>query len=270
MFTYFRHEIIKRVVIGIGTLFNDIYIAKIDENDLEVERIKVPLSYGPKQKFIVRADQTNTSLVQNFAMDLPRLSLELRNITYDLNRKTQSTRKLVEYQSGEDSSMKTRLERVPYTLDFNLHILTKRTEDAFQIIEQILPTFTPDYTISFNDWPIEKVVDVPIVLGSVLFDEDYEGTFYERKVFAATIKFAANVYMYGPVKSSGIIKQTQANFINYSSLLQSGSSIYRGFDYPTYSITGATFSSVILSVTGGATAGSIGNTGTIDTRVVEY
>jgi len=127
MLDYFRHNIIKMVVSGFGTLFNDIWVAKFDANGAELERYKVPLSYGPKQKFIVRLEQETPELIRNFESYRPRMGFELTNISYDASRKLTTTRKSVGYTPTE-GSMYSRFERVPYNLTFQLHIVTKNTD----------------------------------------------------------------------------------------------------------------------------------------------
>lgn len=269
MLEYFRHSIIRNVTAGFGTLFNDIHIARFDSNNTEVKRIKVPLSYGPKQKFIVRLDQADSELLHKTEMILPRISYELTNIIYDGERKLQTTRRIGDVYNS--TSLETRFERVPYNLIYNLNIMTKNTEDAFQILEQILPYFGPDFCITFNNFPLDEAADVPISIGEISFSEEYEGDFQERKVFLITISFVAKANIYGPVSTKKVILQSEVNLVDFDGqYIVSGTTSSDRGDIETYTITGATFATVIASVTGGATAGSIGNTGTIDLIIREY
>lgn len=270
MLEYFRHQIIKTVVAGFGTLFNDIWVAKYDANGNEVERYKVPLAYGPKQKFITRLEQDSPELIRNFEMYRPRMGYELTAIVYDSSRKLMTTRKNVA-SSVETGTMYTRFERVPYNLTFQLHIVTKNTEEALQILEQILPYFGPDFCITFKNFPIDMQADVPVSIGNVAFTENYEGNFEERKSFTISISFVAKTNLYGPVHTNKVITEADVNFVDFKSIVQIGTSTSSsGYDMPIYGVTGATFATVAVGPTAGATAGSIGPTGTYYVNITEY
>jgi hypothetical protein len=256
MLEYFRHQTIKTIVSAFGSLFNDIWVAKYDAAGDEVERYKVPLAYGPKQKFIVRLEQETPELIRNFQMYRPRMGYELTNIAYDPSRKLTTTRRTVAY-SGTEGSMQTRYERVPYNLTFQLHIVTKNTEEALQILEQILPYFGPDFCITFKNFPIDSLADVPISIGGISFSENYEGSFEERKSFTITIAFVAKTNLYGPINTNKIITQADVNFIDFYQQVPIGTT--GAFDSLLYfAITGSTFATVTVGPTGGVTAGSIG------------
>lgn len=258
MLDYFRHNIIKMVVSGFGTLFNDIWVAKFDANGAELERYKVPLSYGPKQKFIVRLEQETPELIRNFESYRPRMGFELTNISYDASRKLTTTRKSVGYTPTE-GSMYSRFERVPYNLTFQLHIVTKNTEESLQIIEQILPYFGPDFCITFKNFPLDASADVPISIGNINFTENYEGNFEEIKSFTTTISFVAKVNLYGPVTESKIITQADVNFVDFKTMFVAGTTTTAtGYEIPYFGVTGTTFAIVTVGPTGGATAGSVG------------
>lgn len=256
MLEYFRHQTIKTIVSAFGSLFNDIWVAKYDAAGDEVERYKVPLAYGPKQKFIVRLEQETPELIRNFQMYRPRMGYELTNIAYDPSRKLTTTRRTVAY-SGTEGSMQTRYERVPYNLTFQLHIVTKNTEEALQILEQILPYFGPDFCITFKNFPIDSLADVPISIGGISFSENYEGSFEERKSFTITISFVAKTNLYGPINTNKIITQADINFIDFYQQVPIGTT--GAFDSLLYfAITGSTFATVTVGPTGGVTAGSVG------------
>lgn len=256
MLEYFRHQTIKTVVSAFGTLFNDIWVAKYDVDGNEVERYKVPLAYGPKQKFIVRLEQETPELIRNFQMYRPRMGYELTNIAYDPSRKLTTTRRTVAY-SPTEGSMQYRYERVPYNLTFQLHIVTKNTEEALQILEQILPYFGPDFCITFKNFPLDNLTDVPISIGGISFTENYEGSFEDRKSFTVSIAFVAKINFYGPVNTNKVITQADVNFINYYQEVVAGTT--GAFDSLLYfAITGSTLANVQVGPTGGATAGSIG------------
>ena len=256
MLEYFRHQTIKTIVSAFGSLFNDIWVAKYDAAGDEVERYKVPLAYGPKQKFIVRLEQETPELIRNFQMYRPRMGYELTNISYDPSRKLTTTRRTVAY-SGTEGSMQTRYERVPYNLTFQLHIVTKNTEEGLQILEQILPYFGPDFCITFKNFPIDSLADVPISIGGISFSENYEGSFEERKSFTITIAFVAKTNLYGPINTNKIITQADINFIDFYQQVPIGTT--GAFDSLLYfAITGSTFATVTVGPTGGVTAGSVG------------
>lgn len=270
MLEYFRHTIIKNVITGFGTLFNDIHVARYDENGVETKRIKVPITYAPKQKWVVRAEQEEPELTRSISVYFPRMSYELTNLSYDTSRKLPSSQKSVAYTSTS-GQLQSRHEKVPYVLTFQLNVIAKNTEDGFQIIEQILPYFSPDFCLTFKTFPIDNLVDVPISIGSVKFTEDYDGSFEERKVWIATIEFTAKVNFYGPVSRSKVITHTDVTFTDFEEFVLYGvTGTATGYDGNIYSVTGQAFADVSLNVTGGATAGSIGQTGTIDTTIVEY
>lgn len=271
MLEYFRHSTIKNVIAGVGTLFNDINIARFDTAGNEVSRLKVPLSYGPKQKFIVRREQdTDPDLIRNMEISLPRLAFELKNISYDANRKLSTIQRTVVGNSST-GTLSTRYEKISYDLGFQLHVMTKNTEDGLQIIEQILPYFGPDFCITYRSFPIDTLINVPIQIEDTTFSEEYEGDFTERKAFIATISFKAKINLYGPTTDTNVILSSTVNFIDFDSMFVSGiTTTPLGLLADVYGVTGATFATVIMAVTGGATAGSIGATGSVSKTIIEY
>lgn len=271
MLEYFRHSTIKNVIAGVGTLFNDLHVARFDSTGTEVSRFKVPLSYGPKQKFIVRQEQdTDPDLVRSMEMSLPRLAFELKNISYDANRKLNTIQKTVTANTAT-STLSTRYEKVSYDLGFQLHIITKNTEDGLQIIEQILPYFGPDFCITYRSFPVDLKINVPIQIEDASFNEEYEGDFSERKAFTSTITFKAKINLYGPTLDSNVILSSSVNFIDFDSIFASGTTTTPlGLIADVYGITGATFANVTVSVANGITSGSIGNTGSTNTVITEY
>jgi hypothetical protein len=250
---YFNHHVIKDTIAAFGTLFNDIWVARYDSAGNEVGRIKIPLSYGPKMKFIVRAEMAKPDLTHNVESVLPRLGFEMNSLKYDESRKLATTQRTL--VTGTTGGINFRYEKVPYNLDMSLHVLCKNTDDALQIIEQILPYFTPDLTITLKSLVTDRQVDVPFSIGNLTFDESYEGNFEERKTFIASIPFTAKINLYGPVKTAGLIRTVETSFYDFD-LMYGGA-------------TGATMATVIVGVTGGATAGSIGPTGTYYTHIIE-
>jgi len=250
MFQHFYHQTIRKVVVAFGALFNDIYISRFDDNNKEVERVKVPISYGPQQKFIRRLARIGTDFdatkvrIENY---LPRLSFEISNLNYDPNRKLNSLNRTVLY--NDETSMKTRYERVPYNMDLTLGVMTKNTEDALQIIEQILPFFQPEYTVSLKMNELDSNVNIPIVFKSCVLGEGDDGSYggYDlRKLTYATLTFTSKFYLYGPIEKMGVIKDT-------------GGITIIGGSGPggSFGLSGAGGLNIILGITDGATAANI-------------
>jgi len=198
MYEYFYHSITKKAVVAFGSLFNDIHIARFNSDGSEKERIKVPLSYMTKQKFISRLEQ-DPSLNNPYYMALPRMSFEFANLTYDASRKNDSIQKSI--SKGTDSFYSFRYGRIPYNLTFMLHIFAKNTDDALQIMEQILPWFGPEYSVNIKMLnPTDVSVDVPFIIQGVSYDEDVEESDFEtRKTVSASIEFNCKLYYYGNV-----------------------------------------------------------------------
>jgi hypothetical protein len=197
----FYHNTLRRAVASFGTVFNDIYMKRFNADGTEKERFKVPLSYSSKQKFIQKIKPQNGQI----KMILPRIGFEMTSMTYDPIRKTNTLQKRYNYQS--DTSFSYRHERVPYDIEFSLYIATKNIDDGLQIIEQIIPFFTPEFTITFETIDgIDEKTDMPIVLNGVTTEDNYEGTMEEDRMIIHTLTFTAKVFFAGPVKRSGIIR----------------------------------------------------------------
>jgi len=210
--TYFYHEILRKTVISFGTLFNQIYIKHQDATNNTISEMKVPLAYGPMQKFLARIEQ-QSDLNRAVQIGLPRMSFEMNSIQYDATRKTSVTQT---FKAVDDNNrIKKVYMPVPYNIGFELNILTKLNDDALQIIEQILPYFQPSFniTVELVDSIGEKR-DIPIVLDSINFQDDYEGDFSTRRALIYTLQFTAKTYLFGPIADSteGIIRKVQVDY----------------------------------------------------------
>ena len=207
---HFYHETIKRSVSVFGTLFNNINIKRDDGTF-----IKVPLAYGQRQKFIARLQQQaglGLDGVPRTAISLPRMAFELVSIDYDPTRKLNKKVHFKKEKSTDPTVMMKQFSPAPYNLGFDLHALVKNTDDGLQIIEQIMPFFTPDYTVTINTVPsIGDKRDIPIILNSISYEDSYRGDFNERRAIIYTLTFTAKFYLYGPVVSSKVIKQVQVD-----------------------------------------------------------
>ena len=214
MFEYFYHEILRKTVIGFGTLFNNITIKHLDTNAKPVSVMKVPLAYGPIQKFLATIEQA-PDLKNAQTLTLPRLSFEFTGLSYDPTRKVTQTQTFLTSPTGEKTKAKKVYMPVPYNMTFELNLIAKLNDDALQIVEQILPYFQPSYNLTINLLStIGEKRDVPIVLDNVTFTDDYEGDFSERRALIYTLTFTAKTYLFGPIPSAsgGLIKKATIDY----------------------------------------------------------
>jgi hypothetical protein len=212
--SHFYHEAIKRAVSVFGTMFNEIDIMRDKADGSPTQYIRVPLSYGPKQKFIARLDQAgdimdNTN--SRVAMTLPRIAFDITGLTYDAERKLGKLKQYKLKDASDNTVLRTQFAPVPYNINFGLYILAKNTEDALQIVEQILPFFTPDFTVTMTTVPgTAEKRDVPIILSDVSYTDEYEGDFQSRRVITWNLNFEMKTYLYGSIASSEIIRDVRA------------------------------------------------------------
>ncbi|AON97611.1 tail sheath stabilizer [Synechococcus phage S-RIM2] len=198
--TYSYHEIFRRTVVAFGTLFNNIELRRTNEV------MKVPLAYGPKQKFLARLDQNPDPTNKRVQITLPRISFEINGIQYDPSRKVSPTQK-IKFAKDVDEN-KNVFMPVPYNLSFELAIISKNQEDGMQILEQILPFFQPHYNLSVKLVPdVDETKDVPVVLTNVDYEDTYEGDFSSRRAIIYTLQFTVKTYLYGPVTDAKTIKK---------------------------------------------------------------
>ena len=209
--TYFYHEILRKTVIGFGTLFNNIHIRHKTDGGGNFSVMKVPLAYGPMQKFLARIQQ-QPDLDRETAISLPRISFEMGGIQYDPSRKTGLAQTFLT-KSGTNA--KKVYMPVPYNIGFELNIMSKLSDDALQILEQIIPYFQPSFNITVNlVESIGEKKDIPIVLESVNYSDSYEGSFDSRRILIYTLAFTAKTYLFGPVADSpeGLIKKVDVDY----------------------------------------------------------
>jgi len=215
MFEYFYHEILRRTVVSFGSLFNEISIKHTDNSGNVKSVIKVPLAYGPTQKFLARLEQS-PDLNKPVQITLPRMSFEFTGLTYDPTRKSTTTQTFIAKSAVDGTETKKVYLPVPYNMQFELSIMCKLNDDALQIIEQILPFFQPSYsmTIELVDIINEKR-DIPVILENITMQDDYEGNFTTRRVLTYTLRFTAKTYLFGPVSSAtkDIIKKATIGYI---------------------------------------------------------
>ena len=205
--TYYYHEIIRKTIIGFGTLFNDINIKHKNSSDAVISEMKVPLAYGPTQKFLAKLEQ-QADLNKPVQITLPRMSFEMTSVDYDPTRKTGVTQTFKAVDGN--SNMKKVFMPVPYNIGFELSILSKLNDDALQIVEQILPYFQPAFNITIDlVESIGEKRDIPVILNSVSMQDDYEGDFSTRRALIYRLQFTAKTYLFGPVADNpeGLIRK---------------------------------------------------------------
>ena len=219
MFEYFYNEILRKTVIAFGTLFNNISIKHSNGSNQVTSVIKVPLAYGPTQKFLARLEQS-PDLNKSTAITLPRMSFEFTGLTYDPSRKVTTTQVFTVKDSNDGSETKKAYMPVPYNMQFELSIMTKINDDALQIVEQILPYFQPSYnlTVELVD-SINEKRDIPIILENITMQDDYEGNFTTRRVLLYTLRFTAKTYLFGPTSSAtkDVVKKATVSYLTGSS-----------------------------------------------------
>tara|TARA_Y100000310_G_scaffold89331_1_gene86436 strand:+ start:1609 stop:2439 length:831 start_codon:yes stop_codon:yes gene_type:complete len=223
MFTTFYHNSVRNIVIGFGSLFNDIYVTRKNADGSTKEKVKVPIAYGPKEKFIRRIyEGSSISDGVKVEMTLPRIGFELVSMDYDAQRKrnTMSKRFLGDSTGVESTSFD--YAEVPYNFTFRLSAFVRHMDDGLQIVEQILPYFTPEFNVTINMNSLHQSVDVPVILQSSSITEDYEGDFDTRRSINFDFDFVAKSYVYGPIKTSKIIKTVNTTFWDIEDFTGSG------------------------------------------------
>lgn len=213
---YFYHKTIFKSVATFGTLFNDITVKRKTSDGNTVKELKVPLSYGPRSKFLSKIEVQNSdgSVNKNTAITLPRLSFEMSGFSYDSQRKLNSLG--VRYNKSETGSEKSMYNPVPYNIGFSLNVYVEHFDEGLQIIEQIVPFFSPYLNIPsklvYDDMGI--VDDVPVLLNDVSLEESYEGQFEDKRVIMWNLSFTLKTNIFKPVKESDLIRQVETNIIS--------------------------------------------------------
>ena len=207
----FYHETIRKIIIAFGTTFNNIQLVRKDNDGNITQSMKVPLAYGPQQKWLVRLNE-DADLSKQVAITLPRIGFEIQNLSYDPSRKLNRVQKFKKIKTGKSNTLESQFMPVPYNLSVQLYVMAKQSDDALQIVEQILPFFQPDYTLTINDMADMGIKrDVPIILESISYEDNYQGDFETRRALIYTLDFNVKFYLYGPVTSSSVIKTVQVD-----------------------------------------------------------
>ena len=207
----FYHGSIRKIIVGFGNLFSNVYIDRKQGNSVTgttIQRLQIPLSYSNKEKWVQRLDGDPT-LENNVAVSLPRMAFEITGYNYDSSRKVSKMQRVCKSSGAGTNAVDTVYSPVPYNLDISLYILTKTQEDGLQILEQILPTFTPEYTLAINSLPGMGIVqDTPIVLNSVSVDDSFDGDFITSRFVTHTLSFTAKLNLFGGVSTNNNITTT--------------------------------------------------------------
>ena len=201
------HDTIRKYVILFGTLFDSIYINRKNNAGETVQTLKIPLNYGPKEKFLARLNSDST-LNQSTAITLPRMAFDITTMNYAAERKPNTINRLTKAYAADNNKVSYQYAPVPYDFTFSLYIMVKNADDGTQIIEQILPYFTPEWTATVNLVPaVDGKYDIPIVLNDVSMEDTYEGNFETRRAIIYTLTFTMKGWLFGPTKTSDIIKE---------------------------------------------------------------
>jgi len=223
MFDIFYNQAVRKITVAFGSLFNNIYVTRLNADGTTEKQIRVPLGYGPKQKYIRRLNEASSISddANDVQITLPRLAFSMTGVEYDSSRKKNTLQqRFIEH--ADNSKTYTNYSEVPYNFTFTVSAMVKFMEDGLCIMEQILPYFTPEFTVTINFNDINQKVDIPIVLGSVTVNEEYEGDFDARRLITFDMEFTAKAQVYGKTKSSKIIQTTTTTIWNLEELLADG------------------------------------------------
>jgi hypothetical protein len=224
--TYFYHKRVRSAVSVFGSLFNNLFVLRKNSAGETISQVKVPLSYAPKRNFISRLEAMNSGeqAERRVAIKLPRMSFEITSITYDNTRQLNKMNSLNKVLSGSTVSRQKIFSHTPYNINFDLNIYAKSQDDALQIVEQIFPFFTPQYTVTVKPFSniADLTEDVPITLTSTNFSDDFEGAIEQRRTIIYTLSFEMKVNFYGPLNTSKIIREVSNNLFIMDSSQDSG------------------------------------------------
>lgn len=208
---HFYHSTMRKAVAVFGTIFNNINVIRTKADGTVLNQIKVPLSYGPKQKFLARLDQSSGADA-SMAMKLPRMAFEITSLELDSTQKLSKRNVITESHASDVTKKKTIKHQVAYNINVSLFVMAKNQDDGLQVVEQILPYFQPEYTISMT--PVsgfDYKQDVPIVLTGVTISDDYEGDMLTRRALIYQLDFTMKMKFFGPTGNQGIIRGVEVD-----------------------------------------------------------
>jgi len=221
MFNYYYHGNIRKYVVAFGTMFNNIYINRPNKGGGD-RRYRVPLAYAAKEKYVklveefpvLQSDEGHPIVDYSY---MPRMSFEIQDIAYDPSRKRNTMNRIFE-PSASANTLSYAFAEIPFDIVFALNITTRKMDDGLQILEQILPFFTPEFNITIDLNQFAKKVDIPIIYESYSQDFQYESDLessMENRILTWTLTFRLKGYLYGPTKNSAIIKKAITQFFDY-------------------------------------------------------
>jgi len=206
----FYHGTIRKLIVAFGGLFNNLMIRTKDDTGATRKIVKVPIAFAQKEKFITRLQQ-DPSLQEDVEISLPRLSYEIVSYDYDSSRQLNKLNKKLCFRT-DGTQIKT-FAPVPYNITFNLYSYTKTLEDNLKIMEQILPFFGPDMNLRIKMIKDPEVVlDIPLILNSVTSDDQYDGSYEERRYIISTYSFTMRALIYGPLFGEEDVMDTGNHF----------------------------------------------------------
>ena len=222
---HFYNKNIRNIVVLFGTVFNDITIKRVKINGTVDKQFKVPIAYGPAQKYLTMVDQRltepdvlstgsgiDTQAKERIGISLPRMSFEITQMNYDPTRKLQSTKRIKKVKDDDSSKLISMYTPVPYNFDIEFSVMVKNSDDGTQILEQILPYFTPEFQVTMNEMSTMGVKrDVPIVFTGMTTEDTYEGDLLTRRALIHTLQFTVQGHIYGPTKDQGVVKEVDVN-----------------------------------------------------------
>ena len=218
---HFYHKQIRNTVIAFGTIFNNIHIKRLDSSGNPLQSLKVPLSYSPKEKFIARLDQQSslTGSDSSVAITLPRMAFDITGYAYDPTRKLNKNQRVgVVTTNADTTKLNAQYSPVPYDVSIQLNVFTATSDDGLQIIEQILPYFQPDYTVTMIENSVmDSKRDIPFILESVNYEDSYAGSLTDTRRITYSLSFTAKIYLYGPISTGAVIKTVSADLYTNTS-----------------------------------------------------
>lgn len=216
---HFYNERVRKSVAVFGSLFNNLYIIRRSGNTV-LSQMKVPLTYAPKEKFMERISEMNNGeeTERQVAIKLPRMSFEIVNMAYDASRQLPKNNYYKRVSEEDGDKQQKYYVSTPYIISFQLNVYAKSHDDALQVVEQIIPYFAPQYTVSVKPYTDRDdiIEDVPLILNSVTFTDDYEGALEQRRSIIYTLEFDMKVGFHGPKpQDSGVIQRVDADLFNF-------------------------------------------------------
>lgn len=213
--TWFYHNRVRTAVSVFGSMFNNLHVLRHNSAGETISQVKVPLSYAPKRNFISRIEEMNRGedAERRVAIKLPRMSFEITNMVYDATRQLPKTNNISSVVTNSVTARRKLYTSTPYTISFQLNIYAKSQDDALQLVEQILPYFAPQYTLTIKPFAdIDTLTeDVPVTLSGVTFQDDFEGAVEQRRTIIYTLDFEMKIALYGPEANKSIIRDVRNN-----------------------------------------------------------